>query len=105
MHSGFSSAVTRKSNSHCLIASDTARAIEGCRATGYRLFEAQMILDAIRLLPQHHEVVEWAPVAREILEGVEALPYLAKLEEFLAAAAQPRSTTQMPAGTAVPTAS
>lgn len=74
----------------------TEEAVAGFRAAiaAYRQLElhwpeARAILDAIKLLPTELEVRDWAPDARAIFERLKARPYLAMLDEALAAAEAP----------------
>ena len=77
----------------------TALAVAGFRAAkdmyreaGFRLYEAETIVDALRLLPDQPEVLRWEPDARAIFERLKAGALLRMLDDAASRAELPLPT-------------
>jgi hypothetical protein len=74
--------------------------IERLRAIGAHWSAALATLAAIQLFPHAPDVQGWSAAARETLERLRAHPFLALLDETVAAAGKPQPEAQSSAASA-----
>lgn len=75
--------------------------IDALRSYGWRFLAAEVVADAVAILPDSPEVRSWAPEARALFDELRAAPYLARLDAALAEAPASRSGRQVPSATSV----